>query len=69
LPFFDDGSANSSYIKVYMKSRIKKKSTILDYTFGTMIAEIGGYTGLLLGVSIVHITILFDKLKRTHWNY
>jgi len=47
-----------------MKSRTKKKSTILDYTFGSMIAEIGGYTGLLLGVSIVHITNILDRMRK-----
>jgi len=49
------------YIKMYFKNRTKRKRTHLDYTLRTMVAEIGGYTGLLLGVSIVHVTSLLDK--------
>ncbi len=62
LPFpgdYDDGIA---YAKIYLKSTTKSKRTILDYTFRSMVADIGGYTGLLLGVSFVHFTGLIDQV-------
>jgi hypothetical protein len=37
------------------------KKTVYDYTFLSLIAEIGGYTGLLLGVSCVNLTSLIDR--------
>ncbi len=45
-----------------MKSTVKMKKTVLDYTWVSMLAEIGGYTGLLLGVSVVNVTSYVDKL-------
>ena len=51
-----------AFIKMYIKSTIKVKKTVLDYTWISMVAEIGGYTGLLLGVSVVNITYYLDKI-------
>ncbi len=51
-------------MKIYLKSTTKSKETILDYTFRSMVADIGGYTGLLLGVSFVHFTGLIDEVYR-----
>ena len=47
-------------MQMYFKSTVKLTQTVLDYTATSMIGEIGGYTGLLLGVSAVNLTILFD---------
>lgn len=49
------------YIKIYLKSTTKVKKAVLDYQWVTMIAEIGGYTGLLLGISLVNLTNVLDK--------
>ena len=35
---------------------------IYDYTIEEMIADIGGFTGLLMGVSAVNITVIINKL-------
>ncbi len=48
--------------QLYVKSTVKMKKTVLDYTWVSMLAEIGGYTGLLLGVSVVNVTRYVDKI-------
>ena len=61
---FDDGIRNDgkSFLKIYLKSNIKFQQTIYDYTLLTLLAEIGGYTGLLLGISVSNITTLLEKM-------
>ena len=54
--------ADRYFLQMYFKSTVKLTQTVLDYTATSMIGEIGGYTGLLLGVSAVNLTILFDWL-------
>ena len=55
----DDGMA---FIRMYTKSTVRVKKTVLDYTWLSMLAEIGGYTGLLLGISVVNLTGVIDRL-------
>ena len=62
LPFNGTGDSSRAYIKMYMKSTVKFKKIVYDYTVLSMLAEIGGYTGLLLGVSVVNLTSLIDRL-------
>lgn len=62
LPFGGEEDPDTSYIKMYIKSTVKVKKTVLDYTWLSMLAEIGGYTGLLLGISVVNITNVVDKV-------
>lgn len=50
-----------AHVKMYLKTTARSKKTVLDYTWLSMVAEIGGYTGLLLGVSVVNFTYLVDK--------
>lgn len=41
-----------------------------DYSFESMIAEIGGYVGLFLGVSVYQITGLIDYiLSKMKYNF
>ena len=61
MPFGGEESEDTAYIKMYFKSTIKVKRTVLDYTWLSMLAEIGGYTGLLLGVSVVNVTALVNR--------
>ncbi len=48
------------YLKVYMKSTTKVKRSVLDYSWVSMVADIGGYVGLLLGISLVHVNSVID---------
>ena len=53
-----DNNIDEAYVRLYLKAKIKVKSVILHYDSTTFAAEIGGYVGVLLGVSIVDIAIL-----------
>ena len=50
-----------AFIKIYLQSMTRVKLTVMDYDSVTMIAEIGGYTGLLLGVSVINISTFMFK--------
>ena len=52
-----------SKINIYFKSSVDVQQTIYDYTFLSFLAEIGGYTGLLLGASVVNFNGILDKVK------
>ena len=63
LPFDGQGPDNQAYIKLYIKSTAKVKKMVYDYTVLSLIAEIGGYTGLLLGVSVLNLTSVVNILS------
>ena len=67
LPFVGKQDDGIAYLKMYMLSTVKVKKTVLDYTWLSMLAEIGGYTGLLLGVSVVNVTGVIDKCLDNLW--
>ena len=58
----DKRSDGKSFIRIYMKSYINVQKYVQDFTFLSLLAEIGGYTGLLLGVSMANLTIIVDKI-------
>ena len=41
---------------------IKVTSTHLEYTELELLAELGGYVGLFLGISVFHLADAFEKL-------
>ena len=51
-------------MKLYFKTTGKIVTTILAYDALNFIAEIGGYVGLLLGVSIIWIAQKFEDCGR-----
>ena len=53
----------SGYVKMYFGSKIVIKRGVLDYTWLSAVAEIGGYAGLLLGVAVVDVAFAAD----TYW--
>ena len=63
LPFDGNGPDNEAYIKLYTKSTAKVKKMVYDYTVLSLIAEIGGYTGLLLGVSVLNLTSVVNSVS------
>ena len=64
LPFIDTtgNSMEEAYIKIYMLPEIKVKSIVLYYDSTTLVSQIGGCVGILLGVSIVDIVKTFNSL-------
>lgn len=62
LPFiYNNGLVSEAYIKIYIKPDIKVKSVILYYDLTTLFAELGGYIGMFLGISLVDLTIICNS--------
>ena len=53
---------DEAYIKLYFKQQISSRKSTLSYDTDSVIADIGGYLGLLLGFSILDITMIIEKL-------
>ena len=67
LPFINDGNdENEAYIRLYVNSKIKVKKIIIYYDSTTFAGEVGGYIGMLLGVSFVDLAIIFNS-SFTKW--
>ena len=49
------------YVRIYFGVRIVVKRSVLDYTWLSAVAELGGYVGLLLGVAVVDIAFAADR--------
>ena len=67
-PFIYEAKKNSSgSITLYFKKLITIRESHLKYEAGSLFAEIGGYTGLLLGVSVLDISKIigycWDRIK------
>ena len=50
----------SGYVRMYFGNRIVIKRNVLDYTWLSAVAEMGGYAGLLLGVAVVDVAFAAD---------
>ena len=57
IPYQGYGSDDTAFVLFYFKPTIKVKSTVLEYDFVTLVAEIGGYVGLFIGVSLAESSI------------
>ena len=53
---------SNSYMVISLKENIKMTEAHMLYSLLSMIAEIGGYVGLFLGVSVKQITVLMELL-------
>ena len=52
----NDQNVNEAYAKIYFKNHIKVSKSIVGYTEISLMAELGGYIGVLLGISLMDIT-------------
>ena len=50
-----------AFLRLYVKTDIRVKSTIIYYDQTTFAAEIGGYVGMFLGVSVIDLAIMFHS--------
>ena len=57
VPYQGYGSDDTAFVLFYFKPTIKVKRTVLEYDYLTLVAEIGGYVGLLIGVSLAESSI------------
>ena len=64
LPDIDDtdNKNEEATIKLYMNTDIKVKSIVLYYDSTTLVAQIGGCVGMLLGISIVDVVKTFNSI-------
>ena len=63
LPSMDNtgNSMEEAYIRLYMKTEIKVKSIVLYYDSTTLVSQIGGCAGILVGISILDIVKMFNS--------
>lgn len=47
--------SSTGHVRMYFSSKIVMKRGVLDYTWLSAVAEMGGYAGLLLGVAVVDV--------------
>ena len=52
---------NRAYLQFYLPTTTRINFTVLDYDGVAMLADIGGYSGLLLGLSAAHLSKLLFK--------
>ena len=57
----NENKPDIGHIRFYLKTKIKQKSIVIYYDSTTFAAEIGGYVGMFLGVSLVDFAIIFDS--------
>mgnify|MGYP002043244548 FL=1 len=53
---------------MYFKSQINVRKNVVSYDEVNLLAEIGGYIGLLLGFSLLDIAKLFRSLFEARFN-
>ena len=58
----DNGNENETFVKFYIKDQIQVRESYLSYTVVSLLAELGGYIGLIIGVSMMDIATLIDKM-------
>ena len=61
-PIFGLESRNESKTKIFFKRKVKVNKSIWNYTLVSLLAEVGGYVGLLLGVSLMDIGLILEKM-------
>ena len=57
-PSYGDGPMDEAYVRFYVNSYIKVYESFWSYPAISALAEIGGYVGLLLGTSLMDISLL-----------
>ena len=60
----ENGNENETYVKFYIKEEIPVRESFLSCSAVTLLAELGGsgYVGLIIGVSLMDIVSLIDKI-------
>ncbi len=57
-----DHNGSEAVTKLLFEDRVKTIKSYYLYSFLSLIAEIGGYVGLFLGVSVYQLTTVFDTI-------
>ena len=57
---YDVSNPSDSVVTMYFRTFIPVRESHIEYSGASLLADIGGYTGLLLGVSLLDITTLIS---------
>ena len=68
FPIYDIYDIKKGRVKMYFKSQINVRKNVVSYDEVNLLAEIGGYIGLLLGFSLLDIAKLFRSLFEARFN-
>ena len=52
----------------YFRKDVKSSSEYYIYSIPVMLAEIGGYMGLLLGISLFDLSLFIDYILDSYYN-
>ena len=58
----ENGNENETYVKFYIKEQIPVRKSHLSYSVVTLLAALGGYVGLIIGVSLMDIVSVIDQI-------
>ena len=56
-PYMGYGLRDKAFVLLYFRTDVKVKRTVYDYDFLTLVGELGGYVGLLIGISLSELII------------
>ena len=56
-----DHPKNEAFVRLYLRREIVMKKMVIYYDKTTFAADIGGYVGMFLGVSVIDLAILFNS--------
>ena len=65
IPTMQPFGKQDYHLKFYFKTHISVKRSFAEYDFRNFLAEIGGYMGLFLGVSLMDSYKILDKIRKT----
>ena len=70
-PYSGYGLRDKAFVLLYFRTDVKVKRTVYDYDFLTLVGELGGYVGLLIGISLSELIIHSNSyiVKRLEQNY
>ena len=61
------GSSNEAFVQLVLSDVIKVQTSFWSYPIISLLAEVGGYVGLLLGISLLDITKIIDRLFQVYF--
>ena len=67
FPIYDIYDLEKGRVKIYFKTQINVRKNVVSYDEVNLLAEIGGYIGLLLGLSLLDIAKLFRSFVETRF--
>ena len=56
---YNNKGSNNTWLEISFEKYVKVSKTKAAYSFLSFIAEVGGYVGLFLGISINQISVIF----------